>query len=88
MFSFFLKWCEDHFCGTWLPESAFWSACISAIAAPRTYPKGSRYHKQPPQACVLQVPISTGGPGVVTGCVHKAAALSHVHLRFLLQPEP
>ena len=54
---------------------------------PRSFSEGS-CHKQPHRPCDLEVPVSAGAKLVVTGNVHKGAALLQADLCFHLEPEP
>ena len=60
--------------------------CAAVHGAAKSWTRLSDWTELMP--CVFQVAVSPGDPIVVTGYVHKAAALFHTLLWFLLQPEP
>ena len=60
---------------------------LFSIAYSRTSLEG-RCPLQPLRSCEFEVPLGRGFQLVVTGNVHKAAALLHALLWFLWLPEP
>ena len=71
---------------SWPLQSRLCLQLISAIIAPGRFLRAAVIDS-PTGLVTLEVPVSAGAKVVVTGNVHRAAALLHAHLRFRLEQE-